>query len=476
MKLTVKVFCCTIIVLALSMGFGGYFLISSTFNAAIGREVRQALNESGILCFTIETVMLSVPLQTDSLQDETIGEIASTLETGRFIRISGEQRQTIYTSPHFADMDSLLDFVDQDIVAYRIIKNEDAHFVHTGLHFYAAGRFLYLETLTDITAIFAQRDSSLAVYRHVTIVTLVFGAFAMYMFSLWITKPIRMLTRVTRSFASGNYNRRAKKLSSDELGLLTDDFNKMADALQDKINELRDGVAARERFIGAFSHEIKTPLTSIIGYADMLRSRKLTAEDVFLSADYIYKEGRRLEHLSLRLLDILVLGKGGLKLKHTPVSSVFDLIGDMFGATNNIVMQYDEAVIQTESALLSTMLINIVDNALKASGLNTAPSNNPAASGGTCPPVEITGRLLGDKYRFAVKDYGCGIASEDINKLTQAFYMVDKSRSRRFGGAGLGLTLCASILVFFNSELEITSCLGEGTVVSFELELAPHSA
>ena len=456
MRFTVKVFFCTIIVIALAMGVSGYFLISSTFNATINRETRQALDESGILCFTIETFALNAPLKYEGLRDKTIAELASTLETGQFIRINDEQKHELYSGPYFIEVaDSILNEVGEGTKAYTIIEDESRYFVYTASAFSASDRLLYLETLKDITAVFSERDTSLAVYRWVTVITLVFGAFVMYLFSLWLTRPISSLTRATRDMASGDYRRRAKKMSSDELGLLTDNFNKMADSLQDKMNRLRGEAAARERFVGAFSHELKTPLTAIIGYADLLRSRKLNDEELFLSADYIYKEGKRLEDLSLRLLEIMVLKKEGLILRKTAVSSVFARIAETFNARETLKIEYDEAIIRTEAALLTTTLINIVDNALKVSDKNS--------------PVEITGQLTGEGYRFSVKDYGCGIAGEDIGRLTQAFYMVDKSRSRSFGGAGLGLTLCAEILELFGSELEIESELGKGARVSFVL-------
>jgi signal transduction histidine kinase len=143
----------------------------------------------------------------------------------------------------------------------------------------------------------------------------------------------------------------------------------------------------------------------------------------------------------------------------------------MFGITGRVIIEFDEAVLKTEASLLKTVLVNIVDNALKASNKKQ--------------PVKISGHLLngdqslnGDQlpnvdqqggYRFSVKDYGIGIGEDDIEKLTQAFYMVDKSRSRRSGGSGLGLTLVAEILELFGSALEIESTLGVGTRVSFVL-------
>ena len=80
----------------------------------------------------------------------------------------------------------------------------------------------------------------------------------------------------------------------------------MANALENNSEMLEEEVRAREDFIAAFSHELKTPLTAIIGYADMLRSRKLDEEKQFVSANYIYTEGKRLETMAFRLLDIIV--------------------------------------------------------------------------------------------------------------------------------------------------------------------------
>ncbi|MDR2711688.1 MAG: ATP-binding protein, partial [Clostridiales bacterium] len=100
-------------------------------------------------------------------------------------------------------------------------------------------------------------------------------------------------------------------------------------------------------------------------------------------------------------------------------------------------------------------LINIAENAVKASG-----------QGGR---IEISGRIADGGYCFSVRDYGHGIPAAEIKKLTQAFYMVDKSRSRSRHGVGLGLTLCADILALYDSTLEIESTPGEGTKVSFRI-------
>ena len=106
-----------------------------------------------------------------------------------------------------------------------------------------------------------------------------------------------------------------------------------------------------------------------------------------------------------------------------------------------------------EVNLLKSVLLNLVDNACKAS-----------REGGL---VKVSGRKAAEGYCFQVEDQGVGIPQEELQKVTEAFYMVDKSRSRSRNGAGLGLALCAEILRLHGSELQICSQVGQGTCISF---------
>ena len=455
MKFTLKVFFCTITVIAIALGFGGVYLVNSLFGAAIGRETRQALDENNILRFAFETIALNVPLKYERLQDKTIEEIAATIKTGRYLRISGEDKQTLYSFEGL-DIDSeLLDAIDETMQASRVIKARERYYINTATSVNVMGRLLYIETFKDISTVFADRDTGFRLYRNITLLTLLCGAVIMSLISFWLTRPVRILSAAARSMAAGDYAVRAKHASGDELGLLTTDFNTMAEALEGQIAELKEAAEAREMFVAAFAHELKTPLTSIVGYADLLRSRKLDEKNNFMSANYIYSEGKRLERLSLRLLEIIVLKNRVLEKSSIAASAIFAVLEDTFRPKQeiNLVIDYDETDLNVEADLLIAALINIGENAVKASD-----------PGGR---IEINGRIEDGGYRFFVRDYGHGIPAAEIKKLTQAFYMVDKSRSRSRQGVGLGLTLCADILALYDSALEIESTPGEGTEVSF---------
>lgn len=462
MKFSSKLLFCTMIVMAIALGFSGFYFVDSVFEISLERETGQALDENSILCFAFETAALNVPAKYDVLQDSTVEQLASKLESSgqnssRMLRISNEEKQALYASDGFEMDDALLSQTDASTKAYRTIYLNGHYYVQTASTVNALDRVLYLETLRDVSVVFDERAMGFRGYRQVTVVMLLLGMAAMHLISFLLTKPIRHLTRATKKMAAGDYAYRARKVSNDELGQLTLDFNHMAEALEENINKLEDEIQAKEDFVGAFAHELKTPLTAIIGYADMLRSRKLDEEKSFLSANYIYTEGKRLEAMSIRLLDIMVTRHGQAQFQEVQAESLFQYLQAMFRTNEdmNFVYTFEEGIVWAESNLIITVLINLMDNAVKAS--------EPGST------IEVKGMVREKGYLFQVKDYGMGIAEEEIQKITKAFYMVDKSRARERNGAGLGLALCAEILSLHHSSLSIESKLGEGTCIGFLL-------
>lgn len=462
MKFSLKLLLWTIIVMAIALGFSGFYFVNYVFETSLNREIQQALDENSILRFAFETAALNVPAKYDVLQDSTIEQIASNLETGghntsRRLRLWDEKKNMLYVSEDFDADNGLLEQTDEDTKTYRIIRREEEYYIQTCITVNTLDRLLYLETLKDVSEVFKERALGFSVYRRVTVIMLVFGTFIMHLIASWLTKPIRLLTRATKKMAAGDYNYRARQVSNDELGQLTMDFNKMSASLEENINKLEDEIRAREDFVAAFAHELKTPLTAIIGYADMLRSRKLDEEKSFLSANYIYTEGKRLEAMSFRLLDIIVTKRQEVQFQMVSAELVFQYLNDMFVTNKDMEIRftYEKGMFRAESNLIKTVLVNLVDNACKAS-----------ESGGL---VEVKGRRLEDGYRFEVRDYGLGIPEEEQVNITKAFYMVDKSRSRSRNGAGLGLALCSEILLLHDSRLIIDSKPGKGTCMSFVL-------
>ena len=231
--------------------------------------------------------------------------------------------------------------------------------------------------------------------------------------------------------------------------------------LERSIENLENVAARREEFIGSFAHELKTPLTAIIGYADMLRSKEMQPKSRFTAAGYIFSEGKRLEALSLKLMDIIVAGNQEFEPKRFEVGyfvrgvaavTVPSLSND--GLT--LDLRWEPGEIEVEPDLFKTLMINLVDNARKASH-----------KGGV---IELFGKVEDGGYALYVRDHGRGMPKEELSRITEPFYMIDKSRSRAQTGAGLGLALCQRIAELHGTKLEYDSEEGKGTTVRILLK------
>ncbi len=460
MRFSRKLLLWTIIIMALAFGFSGFYFVNYVFETAITRETGQAMEESSILQFAFQTAALNVPVKYDVLSDQAIEQITDNLAGGgggRRIQVLDEQGQGIYTGDGFPDDKALFSQTDSAHNAYEILCQEERYYIRTCTIVDVLNRTLYLETMRDVTEVFRERQLGFTVYRRVTLLMLMVGSALMHGVSSWLTRPIRLLTRATRRMAEGEYAYRARKVSEDELGQLTLDFNRMAGALEENVGKLEEEVKSREEFVAAFAHELKTPLTAIIGYADMLRSHRLDEEKLCLSANYIYTEGKRLEAMSFRLLDIMVTKRSEIQVQMVEASLFFQYLSHMYQTNRTMYFQffYDPGKVRAEPNLMKSVLMNLIDNACKAS--------EPGSL------IQVIGRAEESGYRFLVKDQGMGIPEGEQEKIMKAFYMVDKSRSRSRNGAGLGLALCSEILTIHGSHLEIESQVGKGTTMSFLL-------
>ena len=220
----------------------------------------------------------------------------------------------------------------------------------------------------------------------------------------------------------------------------------------------------QSRFVADLTHELKTPLTSMIGYADLLRGGELPPENQRRAADAIYHESTRLESLSQQLLSLQDLRQEALTLTAVPVAAAFEDVARSLPDCPVTLEKTcpEDAAVRADRVLLADLLRNLVLNAAHASA----------------PGSTVTLRCLpaGDRWRLEVADTGCGIPPEALPHLTEPFYRVDKARARANGGSGVGLALCADIAAAFGAKLEFTSTVGEGTTVALPLpkEVYPH--
>ena len=265
-------------------------------------------------------------------------------------------------------------------------------------------------------------------------------------------RPLQALSAGAESIAAGAYGQRVPETGRDEIAELGRDFNKMAQAVEAHIQEVEDSEEKKTLFMGSLTHELKTPLTAISGYAQTLRAVKLSQEDREAALEYIYQESKRLDRLSKKMLRLLELDQSELDRDTVAVEELFrSAAGTCAPAAEKksvrIEMGGCQGTVTGDRDLLDEAVINLIDNAVKAS----------------CPGDVV--RLYTQDGAMVVEDQGVGIPREEIARLTEPFYMVDKSRSRQSGGAGLGLALVAAVLRRHGMKLEIESEVGKGTRV-----------
>ena len=310
---------------------------------------------------------------------------------------------------------------------------------------------LVLFHIVDINYVWEELEQLILV---MLLITLIAAAAVIFLLSIVLKaalRPLQELNETTKRMAEGLYDQRVVIQRQDEIGQLGESFNAMAEAVEARTRNLEESEQKKTLFMGNLTHELKTPMTAISGYAQTLLSTRLSKEDEEEALHYIYEECGRLERLSKKMMKLLELDQEEeLELKETSVRALFEAAE----RSCQVILREKQISLRiTEHGerflmdidLMTDVIVNLIDNGIKAS-----------QPGGTiCLSAE--GRTI------QVQDFGQGIPKEEQERILEPFYMIDKSRSRKNGGAGLGLALSALIIKRHQASLQIESEVGTGT-------------
>jgi signal transduction histidine kinase len=273
-----------------------------------------------------------------------------------------------------------------------------------------------------------------------------------------LTRPIRELTTATHALSGGDLNQQVPVRSNDEMGELARAFNKMS-------AELARSVHTRRQMTADIAHELRTPLSLILGHAEAVHDGVLPPSRE--NFEIIREEAGRLEHLVEDLRTLSLADAGELKLNPQSIS-IPKLLQDLAALyqfqtqKKNISLQVDVSplpALTVDPARITQVLTNILDNALR---------HTP--EGGR---VTLAAKLTPGGVELSIRDSGPGLACEDLERIFDRLYRADASRHRADGGSGLGLAIAKSIVHAHGGQIHAESKIGDGLLVVITLPETP---
>ena len=320
------------------------------------------------------------------------------------------------------------------------------------------GKSYDVYVVEDVSDVYNRISRMTWIFAGVSIAAIALGAVVVMLLVRRSTKPITALSETAREIADGAYEKRVMIRTKDEIGTLGEDFNRMADAVETKISELSERNERQRLFIGGVTHEFKTPMTGLILHAGLLRRANLSEDERDASLSHIETQTQWLERLTQNLLK-LTTSDEEIELQSVSIPELLEDIKEGVepklnerGATLCVQCEADTLVLNPD--LMHSLLNNLIVNA--ANAYDADAPEKPIL-------LIVTGKT------FSVSDRGRGIPKEVQDRIFEPFFRVDKSRSKKQGGSGLGLALVKTIADAHNASITVDSELGKGTTVSVTL-------
>lgn len=327
--------------------------------------------------------------------------------------------------------------------------------------------FVVLEAKTHMSMVGMWQTSSISRSLLIAGVAalLLAGGLGLLLFAL-LTRRFSRLTRAVQRFARGDYSQRISPVADDEIGQAGRAFNELAATIEAQLNALRENDRQRRELVANLSHDFRTPLTSLSGYARQLRATSQDPEQQRHALDAIGANVTRLSRLAdqLSLLARVDVSERPLRIEAFPFAELAHDIAGKFApqaAEAGIELSVDcrdtRIQVAADLELIDRALTNLVDNALRATGRDGR--------------VRIEAQPGDDTLTVRVVDNGEGLSADELPLVTQRFYRTAAGQARE-AGTGLGLAIVDEICARHDTQLTLASRPGQETVASFVLPLA----
>lgn len=375
---------------------------------------------------------------------------------GLAVAFSGEW---IYESPAFASGENTISPPDTGYSQERLVYMENGNRPILCVY----GSFpapwqdyglMYTGNLSDTVSSW-RHTKNILFFTGIAVILMM--SFFLFQFLNIIFRPLRQISSASAKIANGNYGSRISVRGKDEISGVAYNFNLMAEQIENQIGQLEEASEQKQQFIDNFSHELRIPLTAIYGYAEYIQKAFMSEEERYECTQFIMSECSRLQNMAYQLLDMALLRRDEMKDSDCSVKELFaesEKVMHVRASEKKIRLTYvlpPNYVVRGNMEQLLILLNNLIDNAIKASRQEDE--------------IHIRAYAEESAVVMEVRDHGAGMEREQILHIKEAFYRVDKARSRAGGGAGLGLAICERIIQLHHADMSFVSEPGAGTTV-----------
>ena len=315
-------------------------------------------------------------------------------------------------------------------------------------------------SLIMVSTIVTPLDSTIATIRGqfwlISILVAIFTLILGFSVSKKISEPLKRLKEASASLPLGKYETDCGPLKVKE-------YEELDETLKEANQEIIKAEKARKELLSNVSHDLRTPLTMIVGYSEMMKD--IEEERNIENLDIIIKEAKRLNNLVNDLLDVSRIENSALTL-HKEEVSINNLLNNVYEQYRKYCESLDidfkllldeDGMVSVDTKRIEQVLYNFINNALNY--------NNSKHK-----EIVLSSNLKDGKYRIAVKDNGIGIAEKDLPYIWDRYYRVDEEHTRSHVGSGIGLSLAKDLLVLHGFKYGVESKENEYSIFWFELE------
>ncbi len=464
MKFWKKIFLCSVVLFTVAFDIGAYILVTKSYEKTIQQEINNSIREQSVIASSIKSNVSSVELllSTNTKYDDVLYTLMKSLAEYYKEQLVTLKlylvKDSVYSNLTIDETDWLASLGEEEKISQsRKIGGKRYVYVVSRIPEYGSLTLVYAR---DISEVDNSIQDFVKMFALVSVGVVVIFCIFIYLMLKRLTHPIYDLVASTTKIAAGNYNERVQIHRRDEFGELGEVFNQMAVAVEDNVKELTNQSLSKQVFIDDLAHEMKTPMTSILGYTSLMMKANLSKEQKEQALSYIYTSAKRLSNLSEKLLELANLTTDQLEIEDIAVKPLLNELKMQMqmsleerGIT--LITQHQLDTITGDKELLMSVLINLVENGARASQRGS----------------KITVSVYQEEYTvLKISDEGCGMPEEEISKVLQPFYKLDKARTRENGGVGLGLSIVKRIVEVHGGTIQIESKESVGTTIKILLQ------